>query len=132
MRLVDSSAWIEFLAGSDIGKLVARELPSREDWLVPTMVQLELAKWLAREAVEDKADEVIAFSETCVVADLDTETALAAAELCARHKLATADAIVYATALAFGADVLTCDAHFESLAFVRFIPKRGGLPITKN
>jgi predicted nucleic acid-binding protein len=96
------------------------------------MVQLELAKWLAREAVEDKADEVIAFSETCVVADLDTETALAAAELCARHKLATADAIVYATALAFGADVLTCDAHFESLAFVRFIPKRGGLPITKN
>jgi predicted nucleic acid-binding protein len=132
MRLVDSSAWIEFLAGSDLGKHIAPELPSRDEWLVPTMVQLELAKWLAREAIEDMADEVIAFSETCVVADLDTETALAAAELCARYKLATADAIVYATALAFGADLLTCDAHFEALPSVRFVPKRSGAPITKN
>jgi predicted nucleic acid-binding protein len=132
MRLVDSSAWIEFLAGSDLGKFLARELPGREEWLVPTMVQMELAKWLAREVSEDKADQVIAFSETCVVADLDTETALAAAELCARHKLATADAIVYATALAFGADLLTCEAHFETLPFVRLVPKRSGAPITKN
>jgi predicted nucleic acid-binding protein len=124
MRLVDSSAWIEFLAGSDVGKLVARELPGRDEWLVPTMVQLELAKWLAREAVEDIADQVIAFSETCVVADLDTETALAAAELCARHKLATADAIIYATALAFGADLLTCDRHFATLPGVRLLPKQ--------
>jgi predicted nucleic acid-binding protein len=123
---------IEPLAGSDVGTLVARELPRREDWLVPTMVQLELAKWLAREAVEDVADEVIAFSETCIVADLDTETALAAAELCARHKLATADAIVYATALAFGADLLTCDARFATLPFLRFVPKRGDPSITKN
>jgi predicted nucleic acid-binding protein len=132
MRLVDSSAWIEFLAGSDLGKRLAAELPGRDEWLVPTMVQLELAKWLSQEDLEDLADEVLAFSETCVVADLDTETALAAAELCARHKLATADAIVYATALAFGADLLTCDAHFEALPFVRFVPKRTKPPLTKN
>jgi hypothetical protein len=29
--------------------------------LVPTMVQLELAKWLTREMGEDAADRVIAF-----------------------------------------------------------------------
>jgi len=132
MRLVDSSAWIEFLAGSGIGRLVAQELPSRENWLVPTMVQLERAKWFSREGLEDTADEVIAFSETCVVADLDTQTALAAAELGARHELATADAIVYATALAFSADLLTCDAHFETLPFMRFVPKQGTHPLTKN
>ena len=89
------------------------------------MVQLELAKWLTREVREDKADRVIAFTETCVVADLDTTTALSAADLCARHRLATADAIVYATALAHGADLLTCDRHFERLPGVRFIPKSG-------
>jgi hypothetical protein len=40
--------------------------------------------------------------------------------------LATADAIVYATALAQGADLLTCDQHFEGLANVRFTPKLAG------
>src|SRR5277367_3132522 len=103
MRLVDRSAWIEYLIGSALGATLASELPDRTQWLVPTTVQLELAKWLTREAGEDKADRVIAFTETCVVADLDTATALAAAELCARHRLATADAIIYATALGHGA-----------------------------
>jgi predicted nucleic acid-binding protein len=125
MRLVDTSAWIEYLIGSAAGVTLAPELPDRSEWLVPTMVQLELMKWLTREASEDKADQVIAFTETCVIADLDTETALSAADLCAKHKLATADAIVYATALAYGADLLTCDRHFENLPHVRFVSKLG-------
>jgi predicted nucleic acid-binding protein len=125
MRLVDSSVWIEWLTGSPLGVTLAAEMPDRAQWLVPTMVQLELAKWLTREVGEDKADRVIAFTETCVVADLDTATALSAAELCTRHKLATADAIVYATALAHGADLLTCDRHFENLPGVRFLSKTG-------
>jgi uncharacterized protein len=126
MRLVDTSAWIEFLIGSEVGARIGAELPDRGGWLVPTMVQLELAKWLTREAGEDKADQVIAFTETCVVAVLNTETALAAAEYCARHGLATADAIIYATARTHGADLLTCDRHFEKLPGVRFVAKAGG------
>ena len=126
MRLVDTSAWIEWLTGSPLGITLAAELPDRAQWLVPTMVQLELAKWLTREVGEDKADRVIAFTETCVVADLDTDTALSAAELCAKHKLSTADAIVYATAKLHGADLLTCDRHFENLPNVRFVLKTGG------
>lgn len=31
---------------------MAPELPEREEWLVPTIVQLELAKWLTREVGE--------------------------------------------------------------------------------
>jgi predicted nucleic acid-binding protein len=115
MRLVDTSAWLEFLIGSELGERLAKELPARPEWLVPTIVQLELSKWLTREAGEEKADQVIAFTETCVVADLDTAIALSAADLCARHKLAMADAVVNATALAHGADLLTCDRHFEKL-----------------
>ena len=49
--------------------------------------------------------------------------ALAAAEIGLRHKLATADAIVYATAQLFEADLLTCDAHFKDLDGVRYVPK---------
>ncbi|NWG26372.1 MAG: type II toxin-antitoxin system VapC family toxin [Pseudorhodoplanes sp.] len=125
MRLVDTSVWIEWLIGSQLGIALAGELPDRAQWLVPTLVQLELAKWLTREVGEDKADRAIAFTETCVVADLDTATALSAVELCARHKLSTADAIVYATALAHSAELLTCDRHFENLPGVRFVPKTG-------
>jgi predicted nucleic acid-binding protein len=64
--------------------------------------------------------------QTCMVAELDTATALSAAELCAKHNLATADAIVYATALAHDADVLTCDRHFENLPGVLFVLKPSG------
>jgi predicted nucleic acid-binding protein len=123
MRLVDTSAWIEWLTGSPLGVTLADELPDRAQWLVPTLVQLELAKWLTREVGEDKADRVLAFTETCVVADLDTGTALSAADLCAKHKLSTADAIIYATSLAHSAELLTCDRHFENLPGVRFVPK---------
>jgi len=70
-------------------------------------------------------DQVIAFSQLCVVVPLDTETALSAAELCGRLKLAMADAIVYATALKHMSDLVTCDAHFEGLPGVIYLPKIG-------
>lgn len=126
MRLVDTSAWIEWLTGSAVGMALAPEIPEPARWLVPTIVQYELAKWLAREAGDDKADRVVAFTRTCVVAELDTRIALSAAELGTARKLAMADAIVYATARAHDADILTCDAHFSGLPGVHFVPKRRG------
>lgn len=123
MLLVDTSAWIEWLIGSPTGEKVAGRLPEQADWLVPTMVQLELAKWLAREVGEEKADQVIAFTQVCQVVPLDTEIALAAAEACREHRLATADAIVFATARARGATLLTCDTHFDGLPGVTLIEK---------
>ncbi len=123
MILVDTSAWIEWLIGSPTGEKLAGQLPEQTEWLVPTMVQLELAKWLTREVGEDKADQVIAFTQVCQVVPLDTEIALAAAESCREHKLATADAIIFATARAQGATLLTCDVHFEGLLGVTLIEK---------
>ena len=122
-RVIDTSAWIEWLIGSAIGRIVARTLPERESWIVPTIVQLELAKWLTREIGEDKADQVIAFTDTRIVVPLDTPIALSAADLCRRLKLATADAIIYATALALQAELVTCDHHFSGLPGVLLISK---------
>ena len=126
MVLVDTSAWIEWLIGSPTGDKLAGHLPDQADWLVPTMVQLELSKWLAREVGEDKADQVIAFTQVCQVVPLDTEIALAATEACRGHKLATADAVMFATARTRGATLLTCDAHFEGLPGVTLIAKIKG------
>src|SRR5713101_5013343 len=115
MRLVDTSAWIEWLIASPAGESVEVAIPARADWLVPTIVQLELAKWLAREVGEDKADQVVAFTQMCFVVPLDTKIALAAVEICNNDKLATADAIVHATAVEYEPDLLPCEAHLDVL-----------------
>lgn len=124
MRLVDSSAWIEWLIDSPTGQRLTPELPPRDQCLVPTIVQLELSKWLTRNRGEDDADRFIAFTRTCVVVDLDTPIALRAATLCLGYQLATADAVIYATAIEHEADVLTCDSHFEGLPNVLLLSNR--------
>ncbi|MEO8546270.1 MAG: type II toxin-antitoxin system VapC family toxin [Burkholderiaceae bacterium] len=125
LQVVDTSAWIEWLTGSPLGKNLGKVFPDRAHCVVPTIVQLELSKWLMRELTEERADQVIAYTLKCVVVPLDTTIALLAADLHRLHKLATADAIVYATAQAQGADLLTCDAHFKGLAGVTLHPNRG-------
>lgn len=61
---------------------VARQLAEQGAWPVPTMVQLELAKWPARERGEDTVDRVIALTRVWTIASVGTEVALAAAEAC--------------------------------------------------
>lgn len=128
MRVVDTSALIEWLGRSPIGLVVRREFPDLAQWVMPTIVQLELVKWMARATTAETAERVLAFTTTCRVVPLDTRLAVAAAEASARHKLATADAVIYVTAMSEGADLLTCDAHFENLPGVVFIPKRPPAP----
>lgn len=123
LRVVDTSVWVEWLVASPVGKRLAKEMPDKAWCVVPTLVQLELSKWVWRELGEGRADQVIAYTMKCQVVPLDTATALLAADLHRQHKLATADAIVYATAIQQGADLLTCDAHFKGLAGVVWFPK---------
>jgi len=123
LRVVDTSVWIECLIGSTLGRKLEKELPDKPLCLVATVVQLELQKWLLRELGEDRADQVIAYTQKCIVVPLDTAIALRAADLHRQYKLATADAIVYATAQQRGAELLTCDAHFDGLPDVAFFGK---------
>jgi predicted nucleic acid-binding protein len=122
-RVVDTSAWIEWLVGSAAGTALGKQFPAKPDCIVPTIVQLELSKWLTREVGEDRADQVLAYTQTCAVVPLDTGIALLAADLHRQHGLATADAVVYATARQQQAELLTCDAHFKGLPDVVFFAK---------
>lgn len=123
MRVVDSSAWIEWILDSPLGQQLSDQIPEPGDCIVPTIVQLELSKWLLREQGEDALNNFIAYTMLCNVVSLDTAIARRAAEVTVQHKLATADAIIYATALQRDADVLTCDAHFKGLENVIYLPK---------
>lgn len=113
--VVDSSFWIEWLSAKKPWPSDVQTLPDRTDIIVPTIVQFEVIKWLWREASEGHADSFLSFSMLCDVVPLDTSLAVYAAEVSRLHKLAMADAIVYATALQKNATLLTFDAHFHGL-----------------
>jgi predicted nucleic acid-binding protein len=127
MRVVDTSAWVEWAIGSEVGRQIVPLLPDAAQWLVPTIIQYELAKWEMRVAADpEHALELVAFSRNCLVVPLTTALAVEAASVGRQHQLAAADSIVYATARRFDADVLTCDAHFRRLPGVIYFEKSNG------
>jgi uncharacterized protein len=125
MLVIDSSAWIEWLTESPLAPEIGQLMPPREEIVVPTLVQLELVKWLARERGEEAADEMLALTQMCHVVPLTSQIAVEAAELCSAHRFSTADAIILATAHNAGAELLTCDKHFSGLPGVRYLAKAG-------
>lgn len=124
MRVVDTSAWIEWIIDGSVAPAVRGEFPEIDRLLVPTIVQLELAKWLEREA-PDARDDAISTTMDCIIVPLDTEIALLAAQVGRTYRLPIADSIIYATAVAAECALVTCDAHFEGLPDVIYIPKKG-------
>lgn len=125
MVVIDSSAWIEWLTESSLAPEISLLMPERDEIVVPTLVQLELVKWLRRERGEEAADEMLALTQMCSVIPLTTAIAVEAAELCRSHQLSTADAIILATARYSGALLLTCDKHFSGLSGVHYVAKPG-------
>ena len=123
MRVVDTSAWIEWSTGTALGLAVSAEIPFWEVWLVPTAVQYELVRWARRTAGPEAGEGIVMQSSQGIVAPLTTELAHSAAQIAEAHGLAMADAIIYATALANDADLLTCDAHFQGLPNVVYFKK---------
>lgn len=126
MHLVDTCGWIEWLTDGELANAFAPFLMDTTQLVVPTLVQYELYKWCLRERDEATALSVIGVTENCQVQALDTRTALLAAELATQHKLAMADAVVYATALNRGGVLMTADAHFAGLPNVRYWAKKPG------
>jgi predicted nucleic acid-binding protein len=123
MIVLDTSAWIEMLVGSKAGSLIDQRKDDDGEIIVPTIVQLELAKWALREDGHQKAEDLIAHTSQLNVAPLEIGIAFSAATLSRDHKLHTTDAIIYATAQLHDAPLITCDAHFKGLEGVEYFEK---------
>ena len=113
--LVDSSGWLEYLTSDEKAAVFAPYFESKRRIVVPTIVIFEVRKILLLRRSQAIADEFVGEALGREVADLDSEVALAAAELGIRHQLPMADAIIFATAQAHGAELITSDAHFTGL-----------------
>lgn len=123
MYLVDTCGWIEWMTDSPLAKSYSRYLTSPDKLIVPTLVQHELYKWLCREMDQATALSAIAATQTAKVIALDTSLALLAADTAREFRLATADAVIYATALQHDATLVTGDAHFSGLPRVKHLRK---------
>lgn len=123
MKVADSCVWIEVLASGPLTSIFLPVIAQPADLVVPTMVLLEVHKWVAREIGSDKADLVAGQMHRGRVEPLTSTVALEASDLSRAHQLATADATIYAHAQIAGVTLVTCDRHFEGLPGVEYYPK---------
>jgi predicted nucleic acid-binding protein len=124
VNLVDSSAWLEYFAGGPLAGQVARPIEQVETLLVPTIVLFEVAKRVIQQRGEDAALQVVAVMHQGSVVDLDSVTALDAAQLSVANKLPLADSIILATARHHDATIWTLDADLDGLPGVRYFARR--------
>ena len=121
MIVMDSSGWVEvFMAGPRQPEF-QRRLREADGVLVPTTVLYEVYKIAKREVSEELANELAGELKSHQLVPLDEGLALEAADLSLQHKLAMADAVVYAAARAHQAALVTGDAHFAGLPGVEYL-----------
>lgn len=124
MKLVDSSGWIELLSDGPLADAYLEYLADPSQLLVPTIVMFEVYRWMKRVRGEESALLVVAAMEEGKLVPLSSSLALSAADLGLEHRLAMADAVVYATALGHEADLVTSDVDFAQLSGVTYLPKK--------
>lgn len=122
-NVVDSSAWLAYLADEPGAERFADVIENTAALVVPAVCVLEVFTVVLRERGEGDALQVAALMQQGSVIDLDAALALSAAKLGLDHRLPLADSIVYAAACLMGATVWTQDDDFDGLADVRYFPK---------
>ena len=119
--LVDSSGWVEFMGDGPLAEKFAPYFEREERLIVPAIVLYEVYKKLLSAQGSSAADRFLSAALRTRVVPIDERLALLAARISLDRHLAMADAMIYATALAAGAQLVTSDAHFRGLADVTII-----------
>ena len=113
---VDSSAWLEYFAGSKHAANFAEVSEATEALVVPVICICEVFEVVRREFDDHRALIAISVMRKGKVIDIDLDLVVHAA----RHGLALAESLIYETALRHDATLLTQDRHFEGLPKVRY------------
>lgn len=126
MKIIDSVGWVEYFGRGPMFDRYSEHLVDTSGILTPTIIVYEVYKRVSQALGKDEALEAVALLGETLVVNLDRATALSAAEISVKHKLPMADAIIYATAQAYEASLVTSEAHFEGLPGVEYIPRTTG------
>ena len=120
MNVVDSSAWLEYLAGGPNAAFFADAIENTIELIVPTISLYEVFKRIVQQRSENEALQVVAVMQQGKIAELDSRTALSAARISIDHQLPLADSVMLATARVSDAVLWTQDAHFEGIANAKY------------
>jgi len=123
MNLVDSSAWLEYLADGRNAEFFAAAVEDTENLVVSTINIYEVFKRVLQQRGEDAALQAVALMHQACVVDVTSPIAMGAVKLSAELKLPMADSLILATARTCGATLWTQDADFAGIPDVRFTKK---------
>jgi len=120
MNVVDSSAWLEYLAGGPNAAFFADAIENTSELIVPTISLYEVFKRITQQRSENDALQVVAVMQQGRTADVDSRIALSAARISMDTKLPMADSMMLATARMNNAILWTQDSHFEGIPNVKY------------
>jgi predicted nucleic acid-binding protein len=125
-NVVDSSAWLEFLADGPNARAFAPAIEAVARLVVPTLVITEVLRRLDAQGRSEIIPEVLAHMRQGRLIPLEEELAVDAATVGRVRGLALADSIIFATAEAVDGTVWTQDVDFKKLPGVEYRPHRKG------
>jgi predicted nucleic acid-binding protein len=124
MNVVDSSAWLEYLAdGPNAGRFAAA-IENTNELVVPSICVLEVFKRVLQQRDEQSALQAVAVLYQGSITDLTAELAISAARLGSELKLPLADSVVLATARKHSAVLWTQDSDFQGIEGVKYFGKK--------
>jgi predicted nucleic acid-binding protein len=123
MKLVDSCGWLHLFKNTALAETYRNILQEAEsETIVPTIVLYEVAKVLKRDVGESVAMECTLRMQQAKVVGFTDVLALEAADVALERGLAMADAIIFATAQRYDAELYTSDVDLKGSPGVQFIP----------
>jgi predicted nucleic acid-binding protein len=124
MNVVDSSAWLEYLADAPCADHFAAALEDTDNLIVPTICIYEVFKAVLQQRGEDAAIQTVALMKQGTTINLTDDLALQAAKISLEYKIPMADSIILATARAHEAILWTQDQDFKGIKDVNSFPKK--------
>jgi len=125
-RILDSFAWVEYFRGTEAGRAAAEELEAAVVG-TPLVVVAELRDKYVRERVPNWSRDLAFIKEVTTLLPEDERIAVRAGETKnrmraeGRRDFGLIDGIIYETARAVDAVLVTSDPHFRGARGVRFL-----------
>lgn len=116
----DTSAWIEYFSGSELGLIVKQYVDRTDTIYTPAIDLMEIKNKYLRENKRWK-NRLTFISERSIVIDINSKIALNAADIKNKIGLYSIDALIYASAQMMKSPLLTKDKHFKGLKDVTIL-----------
>lgn len=123
MIILDSSAWLEYFAGTENGDIFAEYAEDFDNLIVPVICLYEVYKRILIQRDELSAQIATDFMKNGKVVDINSEVSITAAQLSFKLKLPLADSLIYATGKIYKSKIVTQDVDFKELENIDYYGK---------